>query len=894
MIGAPVTALVFDEGPLAGLRLPIDGEVSLGRANSEVGAADPELSRHHAILRPVPGGIEVEDLGSTNGTWVEGLRIVAPTVLAPGATLMAGQSRAHVEGVAPDGAEAAAGTQPRPAPGAATQLRPVPGAETTATQISLPTIPRGAELPGPPRHGRLARTVVGPRRKWWVLAIWLVLAVVVGGALGGQLPKLTNAQTQSDDALPSGAQSAQVGRLLRTQFPGGQRFNTLLVYERASGLTAADKARIAADARAVATVPDTAPAQVPYTPGAPPLLVSSNGKVAITVIPLSTDTSNLRDDAVKAIRARVGTGSGGLRIQLTGPAAIQSDFNTAVAGADVGLLAATVLLVLVLLMIIYRSPIAALIPLFVVGVAYAVAQGLVYVYAKATHTIVDRTALTLLAVLMFGAGTDYCLLLVSRYTADLREVADPHEAVAGALSRTEHAILASGCTVAAAMLTFLLSSLKTDHILAPVNAIGILTVMVAGVTLLPALLAIAGRRGFWPNGKAVALHEKPSQTGVRDSASALGETPGLWFRIAQRVTRRPVVALVSTLLVFAVGAAAGLVVFHEKISVTNDFRVQNDSTRGLALLRDGYPAGAIFPETVLLRRADGRVSAADVALAQARLRAIPGVADVSGVTETSRDGGAVTLTLVYSGDPFTDAALDRAQRLRDTVADLGPGLSGLVGEGTSARLDYKNAVNHDTKIIVPAVLLVIFITLVLLLRALVAPVYLLVTVVISYLGSLGFSVFIIHEVFGQQVDPFYPLITFVFLVALGVDYNIFLMSRVREEAIVHGTRDGLLRALVATGPVITSAGIILAGTFAALATLPLWVLLEIGFTVALGVLLDTFVVRTVMVPSLVRLFGERSWWPSSARAGADLPLISDAYRPSLIEQWRAAEPAGPG
>jgi len=545
-------------------------------------------------------------------------------------------------------------------------------------------------------------------------------------------------------------------------------------------------------------------------------------------------------------------------------------------------------------MIIYRSPIAALIPLFVVGVAYAVAQGEVYIYAKLTHTIVDRTALTLLAVLMFGAGTDYCLLLVSRYTADLRQIADPNEAVAGALSRTQHAILASGGTVAAAMLTFLLASLKTDHILAPVNAIGILTVMVAGVTLLPALLAIVGRRGFWPNRKVVALQTVPSQTGVRDGASALGETPGLWFRIATRVTRRPVIALVATLLVFGLGAGLGLATFHEKISVTNDFRVRNDSTRGLSLLRDGFPAGAIFPETVILRRGDGPVTAADVQLARARLQAIPGVADVSGVTDTSRDANLVTLSVIYAGDPFSDAALDRAQRLRDTVARLGPGLSGLVGEGTSARLDYKNAVTHDTKIIVPAVLLVILITLVLLLRALVAPLYLLATVVVSYLGSLGFSVFIIREVFGQSVDPFYPLITFVFLVALGVDYNIFLMSRVREEAIAYGTRTGLLRALVATGPVITSAGVILAGTFAALATLPLWVLLEIGFTVALGVLLDTFIVRTVMVPAIVRLVGETSWWPSSAHAGADSPLISDAYRPSLIEQWQAPEPTGTG
>ncbi len=613
----------------------------------------------------------------------------------------------------------------------------------------------------------------------------------------------------------------------------------------------------------------------------------------MTVIPLTSDNSTNRDTAVKRIRTLVGTGGGGLQIRLTGAAAITSDFNTAVAGANVGLLAATVLLVLVLLMAIYRSPIAALIPLTVVGIAYAVAQGLVYVYARLTHTTVDRTALTLLAVLMFGAGTDYCLLLVSRYTADLREIDDPHDAMAGALSRTQHAIIASGLTVAAAMLTFLLSSLKTDHILAPVNAIGILTVMVAGVTLLPALLTVVGRRAFWPNRRVVARHAAGTQTGVRDSASALGETPSVWFRIATRVTRRPVIALLSALLVFAVGAT-GLIGFHEKISVTNDFRVQNDSTRGLTLLRLGFPEGAIYPETVLLHRTNGTVTASDAGLVRALVARVPGVASVSGLTARSRDGTLATLSVTYAGDPFTDAALARAQRLRDIVAHPAPGLTGLVGEGTSARLDYKNAVNHDTRIIVPAVLIVILIALVILLRAIVAPLYLLVTVVISYLGSLGFSVFFIHEVLGQSLDPFYPLITFVFLVALGVDYNIFLMSRVREEALTHDTQTGLLRALVATGPVITSAGLILAGTFAALATLPLWVLLEIGLTVALGVLLDTFVVRTIAVPALVRLVGERSWWPSSARGGATSPLISDTYRASLIEQWRAPAPGAPG
>jgi RND superfamily putative drug exporter len=710
-----------------------------------------------------------------------------------------------------------------------------------------------------------------------VIGIWLLLAVVCGGVLGGKLDKLTNAQVQSDQALPSGSQSAQVGQLLRDRFPGGQQFDALLVYARASGLTAADRARIATDASSLKTVADTAPPQAAFAPGSPPELVSRNGRVAITVVPLTTRDSAKRDAAVKQVRKLLGTGQNGLQVRLTGPVGFQSDFNTALSGADVGLLGATVLLVLVLLVITYKSPIAALIPLTVVGIAYAVARGLIYVYADATHTVVDRTALTLLAVLMFGAGTDYCLLLISRFTADLRAEPDSHVAMVGALSRTTHAILASGGTVIAAMLTFLLSSLSTNHILAPVNAIGIAVVMLAGVTLLPAVLAAVGRRGFWPNQKSVAVHEVASETGVRDAASAISENPSLWFRIATRVTRRPAIALVVALVALGAGAA-GLLTFKEKVSVTDDFRSQNDSTRGLSLLRTGFPEGAIYPETVMIRRAGASVSPSDVALVRSRIISLPGVASVSGVNATSRDGSLETVSVVYSGDPFSDSSQALARRMREVVAHPAPGLTALVGEGTSARVDYRDAVNHDTRIIVPAVLAVITLTLIILLRALVAPLFLLATVVLSFAGSLGISVFITREILGQSLDAFYPLITFVFLVALGVDYNIFLMSRVREEAIEHGTRTGLLRALVATGPVITSAGLILAGTFSALTTLPLWILLEIGLTVAIGVLLDTFVVRTIAVPAIVRLLGEASWWPSSARAGRASRLTSGVFR----------------
>jgi RND superfamily putative drug exporter len=697
------------------------------------------------------------------------------------------------------------------------------------------------------------------------VGIWVVAAVLVGGVLGAKLGSVSSALSQSVDSLAADSPSVQIADLQRDRFASGQTYKGLLVYRRLGGLTAADKAQITRDAQTVARVPGTGRVIPPYAPNSPPELRSANGQVAITLVPLTQRLSSGRDKAIKTIRRLTGNGGAGLQVDLTGPAAYQSDLNTAIMGASGGLLLATGVLVLLLLLAIYRSPLVALIPLVVVGVSYSVALGLIYVYARATGTTIDRTAQSLLAVLMFGAGTDYCLLLVARYSTELRSTADPHVAMGAALRRTLPAIVSSGVTVAAAMLTFYAATLRADRVLAPVNAIGILVVMVAGVTLLPALMTILGRRGFWPSGRTVAQQTKAAAGA--GTGSAIGRRPGLWLRIGGLVQAHPGPALGLSLLVLAAGAV-GLVTFTEKVSILNDFRVSTDATRGLALLSSGYPQGAVFPETVLVRRAGAPLTPADIQAARVRASSSPGVADVSAVDNTSRDRTMATFTVVYAGDPFTKQALARAAALRTTMASPAPGLSGLVGDGTSARLDYKNAVNHDTRVIVPLVLAIILLMLIVLLRALVAPLYLLTTVVISFLGSIGLSVLIIEKVLGQDPDAFYPLICFVFLVALGVDYNIFLMSRVREEAAEGGTRKGMLRALVATGPVITSAGLILAGTFAALTPLPLWILAEIGLTVALGVLIDTFLVRTVAVPALVTLFGERSWWPSSATANA--------------------------
>ena len=455
-------------------------------------------------------------------------------------------------------------------------------------------------------------------------------------------------------------------------------------------------------------------------------------------------------------------------------------------------------------------------------------------------------------------GTDYCLLLVSRYREELRHIEDKHLAMERALRRAGPAILASGLTVALTMLVLLLADVGSTHSLGPVSAIGVTVAFVAGLTLLPALLTVAGRRGFWPRRRVVAF--RPEGGGE--------ERAGVWRRVGDRVLQRPGPALAGTLAFFALGAL-GLLAYKEDYSVTGFFKQQTESADGFDVLRSALPAGALVPTTVLVVSDDGPVSDADVSAVRDAALDVGGVASVDSGGVRSSDGGVARLTVIFSDDPFEAAALDRAERLRGRVHAAAPeGTRVLVGDGSAVQADFNDAASRDLRLIVPLALLVIFLILAVLLEAVVAPLLLIASVVVSFLGTLGFSILFFRYVVGDAgVDNSLPTYAFIFLVALGIDYTIFLMSRVREEARHHGTREGTLRALAATGPVITSAGIILAGTFAVLLTLPVTFIFDLGFMVAVGILLDTFVVRTIMVPAIVELVGDTVWWPSTAQGG---------------------------
>jgi putative drug exporter of the RND superfamily len=699
---------------------------------------------------------------------------------------------------------------------------------------------------------RVAALVTHRRWKFAIVVFWIVLVAIFGG-IGSKLADATSDETAS--FLPEDADSTKVQALLKDRFPGGETSIGLIVYRRPGGLTEADQQRIKDDAAKVdKAIPVVQPAVVPFTEGAPDGLVSEDGSAAYSIVTVPLDFQKASDWG-ETTRDTLGGRRDGLEVYVTGDLGLFADFQEVFGELDTKLLLATVLLVVILLLAIYRAPLIALIPILVVGFAYAVATGLIYLYAKAGNTV-NSNSTSILVVLMFGVGTDYCLLLVSRYREELHRVEDKHEAMARAMRRAGPAVFASGCTVIAAMLVLLLADAGSTNGLGPVSAIGVACVLLAGLTLLPALLTIFGRRGFWPRRRAIAYN--PDED--------IAERQGLWRKFGDKVLQRPGLALVSTLVLFGV-FALGLTYYKEDYSIGGFFKKDVESVDGFNVLGESFPAGALGPTTIVVQRPGGEATDADIAEVRSRVEGVDGVAAVSDPIR-SEDGAIGRLDVTFSDDPYSEEALARVATLRERVDDLPGGATALVGSGSAVQEDFNVAAERDTKVIVPVALLVITVILGILLQAVVAPLVLIATVLISFFGTLGLSIWFFIEVQGTRgVDASLPTFAFIFLVALGVDYTIFLMSRAREEARKFGTREGMLRALAATGPVITSAGIILAGTFSVLMTLPVTFAFNIGFMVAVGILLDTFVVRTIMVPAAVELLGDRVWWPSTARGG---------------------------
>ncbi|MDO2382092.1 MMPL family transporter [Mycobacterium avium subsp. hominissuis] len=674
---------------------------------------------------------------------------------------------------------------------------------------------------------RVAAAVTGPRS--WLLAAVTVLAGVGVMALVGP----NAAAGQAPQSLPQHSPSARI-TALAGQFPGGDRTPLIVVVSRADGavLGPADlgAARAARDRAQAAAQPGAAPAQ--------PLTPSRDGKAALGIVPLSTTLSGLAlNDAVSALRTAAARGlAADLQVHVTGGPAFGADIASAFTHANVTLLAVTASVVALLLIATYRSPVLWLVPLLVVAFADRVAAAVGTAVASLTGLSFDGATSGITSVLVFGAGTNYALLLISRYRQELRRHAGHRDALRRAVHRAGPAIVASNATVVLALLTLLLAATPSTRSLGALAACGLVIAAVSVLVVLPPLLAVCGRRLFWP---FIPMDRPPTESGA-------------WRRVAEWVAGRPAPVAVAAVAVLAV-LGGGLWGTRIGLSQTEQFRVRADSVAGYHVLAQHFPAGLANPTLVV----------ADTGHAAAVHQAIAATPGVVSATESGRSASGLTQwSVVIDAPPSSVRAFDTVAALRNSTRAADSGA--LVGGADAAALDVRDAATHDRVLLIPAILAVILIVLAVLLRSVMAPPVLLVATMLGALGALGLGGWASRHLFGfPALDYTTPLFAFLFLAALGVDYTIFLVTRAREEAARHGTRQGTVEAVAATGGVITSAGIVLAAVFCLLAVLPLMVLTQLGIIVGLGILLDTFVVRTLVIPALFTLVGDRIWWPNN-------------------------------
>lgn len=683
---------------------------------------------------------------------------------------------------------------------------------------------------------KLANVVCGRRSKYAVVAFWLVTMVI----LGSFAAKLTSVEdNQAVSWLPGSAEStkaldAQMG------FQSPDTIPAVVIYQRDGGLTPADRTKVAADIKAFQALDGTnvgdAPVSIDGKIVGP--IPSADGEAVQVYVPLNLgkDGWEAATSIVDDMRKTAGSVEG-LTTHVTGPAGQAADSAEAFAGIDSTLLFATVGVVIIILLFTYRSPVLWFLPVLSAGVALGSAQGVIYLLAKHAGVTVNAQSAGILTVLVFGAGTDYALLLVARYREELRRHHDRHEAMAEALHRAGPAIFASAGTVVLGMLCLLVAEMNSTQGLGPVAAIGVGVGVLAMLTLLPALLVIVGRWIFWP--------AKP-QEGTSDPSAS-----GIWARVGNGIARRPRIVWIGTALVLGALALGSLNLNAHGLTTAQGFRGTPDSVRGDTLVQKHFDSDVGSPVAI--------ITSPDKA--EAVGAAVKDTEGISAVAAPLTKDGVTYIQASLEGQPIGDAAFATIDRVRDSAHQADP--ESLVGGNTAIQKDIQSASGHDNRVVIPLVLAVVLIILAVLLRAIVAPIILVLTVVLSFGAALGVSALVFEHIFNQPAsDTSLPLFVFVFLVALGIDYNIFLMTRVREEALKIGTHKGALVGLAATGGVITSAGLVLAATFAVLGSLPLTFLTQMGFAVSFGVLLDTIVVRSILVTALNLDLEEKMWWPS--------------------------------
>lgn len=664
------------------------------------------------------------------------------------------------------------------------------------------------------------------RGAWTALGVALFLLIALFAVFGAVKAPAGTAQAPAD------SESARTTALL-AEFPDADRQSVIVVASRDDGGTLSPQD--------VEDLEDLLPVLADHADAEPSgPLVSEDGEAAVLLTPIEVSATNADTaTAIQALRTDLADHApADVTLLVTGGPAFGADIAASFEGADLTLLLVTVLIVAVLLIVTYRSPVLWLLPLVAVGLADGLAGRLTAAAGAAWGLQFDAG---IVSVLVFGAGTNYALLLISRYREELRRTEDHRTALSAAWRQTVPAILASNLTVVLALLTLVLAVIPGTHGLGVSSAIGLLVALFAVLLLLPSLLAVCGRAVFWP------FVPRPGD------AERSGRA---WRRIATGVVKRPVVSLVGGAALLAV-MAVGLGGTTIGLDQIEKFRVPSESAAGLEVVSAHFPAGEAQPILIVANsdQADAVLTAAG---------------DVDGVVRanpvgTTDDGSLTKIMVTSEYAPSTAESLDQVAALREAVHDVSDA-DALVGGAVATDLDARAGNEADLWIVAPLVLAVSFVVLMFLLRSLAAPLLLLAVNVASAVAAIGAGAWLSRVLFDQQaLDLQVPLLAFLFLVALGIDYTIFLVHRARAEAVLRGTRDGMVEAVAHTGGVITSAGIVLAAVFAALGVLPLVTLGQLGLIVGLGVVVDTLVVRTVIVPAIFALVGDRIWWPSAVR-----------------------------
>ncbi|MFY8002725.1 MAG: MMPL family transporter [Candidatus Nanopelagicaceae bacterium] len=706
------------------------------------------------------------------------------------------------------------------------------------------------------------------RKALWIAIVSILVWLSIGGFAGGAFSKISTVQENDNSAfLPDSAESTIAGEVLvKFSSQDDQLFPALLLLlgdlNPATNAQAFERVNQYSATLLSKTLPATGKPLSTYFARGVPLtpIPSADGKAILinaqldfAVADANIDGEPIFPKIIEFIREDMEKEftSAGITTHVTGPAGLFADLFEAFGSIDTRLLQTTLIVVAIILIVVYRSPVLWILPLFTAASALGIATMIVYYLAR--EDIIDLNGQTqgILDVLVLGAATDYALLLIARYREELHQHQSRFEAMKIALRGVVEPIIASGSTVIAGLMVLLLSDLSSNRGLGPVGSIGIASSMLAVLTLLPALLIVFGRWIFWP--------KIPRFGDVDEKLS------GIWSKVGSLVDRRPKAVWISTALALLIFAGFSTTLKSDGLSQSEAFTTRTDSVIGLEKLGEHFPSGEGTPVEIVVDQADIASAAAAIGRVSNVASVVP-LTNVDPVTQRPTSelkvvDGKVVLYATLKVAPDSAEGKESIPLIRQAAKAVNPNI--LVGGQSAIGYDVDQSSRRDNRVIIPIVLLLIAVILGFLLRSILAAALLLGTVVLSFAATLGVCALVFDNVFGfAGTDAAFPLFAFIFLVALGIDYNIFLMTRVREESLKIGTRAGIIKGLTVTGGVITSAGIVLAATFGVLGILPLVFLAELGFAVAFGVLLDTIIVRSLLVPALVRVIGPKIWWPS--------------------------------